>query len=162
MDVETRQLAALATRALASRGLTRAPGDLAFTHKGQVVELTIDRSVYRGHFVTVHDGRRSKQQFRAIAGGYDWNAIARAIVEIAEARIRPFVPAPSPAQVKDQNRRLADELATMMGTHGNPRISIQPSASAPGRVRVRLDEVDLDPVSVMHLFAAVGRALPNS
>ena len=161
MDVETQQLATLATRALATRGLTRVPGELAFRHKGHVVELTIDRSIYRGHFVTVHDGRRAKRQFRAIAGGYDWNAIAQAIVEVAESRIRPFIAPPSPAQVKDQNRRLADELTNMVGAHGNSRLSIQPSASAPGRVRVRLDEVDLDPVSVMHLFAAVGHALPN-
>ncbi|HVO89345.1 MAG TPA: hypothetical protein VMV45_12445 [Casimicrobiaceae bacterium] len=161
MDAETQQLEALATRSLAARGLQRAPGDLAFSHKGQVVTMTIERSVYRGHFVTLHDGRRPPQQFRAVGGGYDWNAIAAAIVEIAESRIRPAAHAPTPAEVKDQNRQLADELNTITGAGGESRLSIQPSTSAPGRVRVRLDEIDLDPVSVMQLYAAVGHALPN-
>ncbi len=144
-------------RALAQRGLARAPGPLAFVHKGQSIHVTIDASVYRGHFVTVHDSPRPPRQFRATVGGYDWNAIASHIVEIAERRISPPGPVPTLAQVKDQNRQLADELSTITGAGPNSRLSIQPSPSAPGRVRVRLDEVDLDPVSVIQIFAAVSR-----
>jgi hypothetical protein len=161
VDADTQQLEALATRAMAVRGLPRAAGELGFVCHGQVVKMTIDRSVYRGHFVTLHDGRRGARQFRAIGGAYDWNGIAAAVIEIAESRIKPIVQPLSAAQVQDRNRQLADELSTITGAGENSALSIQPSASAPGRVRVRLDELDLDPVSVMQLYAAVGHALPK-
>ena len=161
MDAQTRNLEILATHSLAQRGLARAPDALAFAHKGQLVKVTIEKSVYRGHFLAVHDGTRQPRQFRALAGGYDWNAIAACIREVAERRSEPRAPVPTPAQVKDQNRRLADELSTLTGAGPSSHLSIQPSSSAPGRVRVRLEEIDLDPASVIQLYTAVARALPQ-
>ena len=155
---EIHSLEILAARSLAQRGLVRAPGALAFVHEGQTVKVTIEASVYRGYFVTVHDGPRPARQFRASASGYDWNAIAAHIIEIAERKIAPPGRACTPAQFKDQNRQLADELSTITGAGPNSRMSIQPSPSAPGLVRLRLDEIDLDPVSVIQIYAAVSRA----
>ena len=161
MDEETRNVEILAERALTQRGLTRAPGPLAFVYAGQQVQVTVDKSLYRGHFITVHDGHRPARQFRATAGGYDWNMIAAHIIEIAKQRIEPVACTPKPAQIKDQNRQLADELSTITGMGPDSRLSIQPSPNAPGRVRVRLDEIDLDPVSVIQLYTAVAGALPK-
>jgi hypothetical protein len=150
----------IATRSLASRGLRRVPGKLAFVHKGQAVEVAIEQSVYRGYFLTVHDRNRSPTQFRERGGDFDWNAIAAQIVAIAESRLPTEAQPPNEATLQAQNRQLADELSTITGAGPTSRLSIEPSATAPGRVRVRLDEVDLDPVSVIQLYAAVSRALP--
>ena len=158
MNDEVRDLKILAVHSLAQHGLARAPGALAFVHKGQTVKVAIEASVYRGYFVTVYDGLRPTRQFRARADAYDWNAIAAHIIEIAERKIAPPGRAPMPAQFKDQNRQLADELSTITGAGPNSRMSIQPSPSAPGLVRFRLDEVDLDPVTVIQIYAAVSRA----
>jgi hypothetical protein len=160
MDEEVHNLEILATRSLAQRGLARAPDALAFIHNGHRVEVTIDKSVYRGYFITVHAAQRPELQFRAVAGGYDWNAIAACIVEIAEGRSNPPIPSQKDsAKLKDENRQLADELSTLTGTGPNSLLSIEPSPSAPGKVRVRLDEIDLDPASVMELNATISRAL---
>lgn len=161
MDATTADLEGYATRMLMQRGLTRASGELAFAHHGQLVQVSIDRSVYRGHVLSVHDGRRPPQQFRQKAGDFDWNAIAAAIVEIAERRLTPSVPGPTPTQIRDQNRQLADELVSITGAGETSRLSIRPSATTPGRVCVRLDEVDLDPASVIRLYDVVSRALPK-
>ena len=158
MNDEIRDLGILAVHSLAQRGLARAPGALAFVHRGQKVKVAIEASVYRGYFVTVYDGLRPTQQFRARAGAYDWNAIAAHIIEIAERKIVPLGRTPTAAQLKDHNRQLADELSTLTGAGPNSRMSIQPSPSAPGLVRFRLDEVDLDPASVIQIYAAVSRA----
>jgi hypothetical protein len=158
MNDEIHDLQILAVRSLAQRGLTRAPGAFAFVYKGQKVKVAIEASVYRGYFVTVYDGLRPTRQFRACYGAYDWNAIAAHIIEVAERKIAPLERAPTPAQFKNQNRRLADELSTITGAGPNSPLSIQPSPSAPGLVRFRLDEVDLDPVSVIQIYAAVSRA----
>jgi hypothetical protein len=149
----------IATRNLESRGLARVPGKLAFVCKGQVVEVSIERSVYRGFFVTVHDRARAPVQFRERAGDFDWNAIAATIVAIAQSRL-PQEATPGNAAVQAQNRHLADELSTITGAGPSSRLSIEPSAVTPGRVRVKLDEIDLDPVSVIQLYAAVSKALP--
>jgi hypothetical protein len=152
----------IATASLASRGLTRVPGKLAFVYKGQAVEITIEQSVYRGFFVSVRDRSRAPVQFRERAGDFDWNAIAAAIVAIAQSRLPNQAPAAvSAAQVQAQNRHLADELSTITGAGPSSRLSIEPSAVTPGRVRVKLDEIDLDPVSVIQLYAAVSKALPG-
>jgi hypothetical protein len=158
MDHARNELEALAIRSLTQRGLLRAAGELAFVHNGQTVKLSIDASVYRGYFVTVHDGARPPRQFRAVAGGHDWNAIAAHIRDIANDRNARVVEKATGREVKEQNRRLAEELCTLTGAGPDSRLSIQPSASAPGRVRVRLDEVDLDPESVIQIYAAVTRA----
>ncbi len=151
----------IATQNLASRGLSRVPGKLAFVHKGQAVEVSVEQSVYRGFFVTVHDRGRAPVQFRERAGDFDWNAIAATIVAIAQSGLPNAAPTSNPAEVQAQNRHLADELSTITGAGPSSRLSIKPSAVAPGRVRVKLDEIDLDPVSVIQLYAAVSKALPG-
>ncbi len=150
----------IAARNLGARGLARVPGKLAFVYKGQAVELSIEQSVYRGYFVTVHDKARAPVQFRERAGDFDWNAIAATIVAIAQSRLPGAAPAVNAAEVQAQNRHLADELSTITGAGPSSRLSIEPSAVTPGRVRVKLDEIDLDPVSVIQLYAAVSKALP--
>ena len=161
MDAEALTVENLATRSLAQRGLARASGSaFGFVHKGQMVEVSVERSVYRGHFISVHDGRQPPRQFRAIAGGYDWNVIAAYIKEVAERRASSPVSVAAANQLKEQNRQLADDLSTLTGAGPKSSLSIQPSPCAPGRVRVRVDEIDLDPASVLQLYAVVARALP--
>jgi hypothetical protein len=151
---------ALVTRNLANQGLPRVPGVLAFLHKGEAVKVTIDQSVYTGYFVTVHDGPRIARQFRARAGVYEWTAIAAQIVEIAESRLERRRPLSSAQGMKEHNRQIADELATMTGAGPSSRLQIEPSSAVRGRVRVKLDEVELDPMSVIQLYAVVAKALP--
>jgi hypothetical protein len=153
------QVVALLTAGLRNRGLVRVPGPLAFAHKGESVTLSIDRSVYRGFYVTVHDRGRPARQFRAHAGNYDWNSIANLIVEIAESRLERRAPVTSPAGVKANNQGLADQLAALTGAGLSSPMTIEPSSAAPGRVRVRVPELDLDPDSVMLLQTVVSRAL---
>ena len=162
MNPTANDIEILAVRSLMQRGLGRAPGPLAFTHNGQAVKVTIEESVYRGHYVTVFDGNRTPRQFRATAGGYDWNAIAAHIRDVADQRVAPMGERPAARPMHEQNRQLADELSTITGAADpSSRLSIKPSPTSPGRVRVRLDEVDLDPVSVIQLYAAVSRAFPE-
>jgi hypothetical protein len=146
MPMTTRNdIEALAVRQLAMRALMRAPGpQLAFAHKGQSVVVSIDESPYTGFFVTVHDRGRPVRQFRARSGDYEWNAIAAIIAEIAESRLQQRRPTTSPEGVRENNRRIADELTTIVGAGPSSRISIEPSS-----------------VSVMQLFAAVSHALPS-
>lgn len=162
MDQEHNELEALAVRSLTQRGLARAAESLAFVHNGQTVKVSIESSVYRGHFVNVHDGARAPRQFRAVAGGHEWNAIAAYIREIADQRTARTVEKATGHSFKEENRRLADELTTITGADADSRLSIRPSPTVPGRVRVRLDEVDLDPVSVIQIYAAVTRGSPKS
>lgn len=108
----------------------------------------------------VHDGARPPRQFRERIGDFDWNLIAAHIVDIAEARVRTRpVAAPTPAQVRALNQPLADELATITGAGPASRLRIEPSSTKPGHVRVQLDGVDLDPVSVLQLFTAAAGAV---
>ena len=154
-------LLALLTASLAKRGLTRGEGAPAFCHKGQAVTVSIEQSVYTGYYVTVHDRGRPARQFRSHAGNYDWNGIANLIIEIAESRLERRLPLTTPAGVRANNRGLADKLTAMTGTGPSSQMTIEPSSSAPGRVRVRVEELDLDPDSVMQLYAVVSRALPK-
>jgi hypothetical protein len=159
METQT-ELEARATRNLVSRGLTRDPERLAFVYRGHPVTVTIDQSVYRGFYVTVHDGHRPPHQYRAHLGEYDWDEIATHIKQIADSHLpRPVA---APVTVTEQNQQLADELATITGAGPSSRLSIKPSDRTPGRVRVKLDEVELDPVSVIQLYAAVSRSLPGT
>lgn len=155
LEIET-----LVTRHLTTRGLTRVPGQFAFAHKGEAIKLSVEQSVYTGHFVSVHEGGRVARQFRARAGVYEWAAIAALIVELAESRLQQRQPLTTPAGVRAHNQQLADELNTMTGAGPSSRLKIEPSSAVPGRVRVKLDEVELDPVSVIQLYAAVAKALP--
>jgi hypothetical protein len=65
----------------------------------------------------------------------------------------------SPAGVKANNQGLADQLAALTGAGLSSPMTIEPSSAAPGRVRVKVPELDLDPDSVMLLQAVVSRAL---
>jgi hypothetical protein len=153
------ELEATIVRNLQSRGLARVPDRLAFVHDDDVVELAIELSVYTGPQVVVYDGRRKVRHFRARAGAYDWNAIAALIVDTVASRRTPrATPRPS---VPQQNERLARDLASIVNAGAGGALAIAPSG-APGRVRVRMPEVDLDPVSVMRLFEVVRDALPAS
>lgn len=154
-------LLTLMMASLTQRGLERVDGPLAFAHNGQVVTLSIEPSVYTGYRVTVHDRGQPARQFRAHAGNYDWNAIANLIIEIAESRLEQRLPLTTPAGVKANNRGLADQLAALTGSGPSSQMKIEPSSSAPGRVRVKIEELDLDPDSVMQLYAVVSRALPK-
>jgi hypothetical protein len=159
MDKEALNIQDLLARSLEQRGLARAPGSvLGFVHDGHVVEVTVEKGAYRGHFIAVHDGGPPRQ-FRAIAGGgYDWNAIVAYIREIAERRARSPASFATHVRLKRHNRALAEELSTITGAGPDSSLSIRPSPAAPGSVRVRLDETDLDPVSALQLNAVLARA----
>ena len=156
-----KELVALMTARLGSRGLVRVAGPLAFAHKGQAVSLSIEQSVYTGHYVTVHDRGRPARQFRAHGGNYDWNDIANLIIEIAESRLEKRLPTTTPAGVRANNRALAEKLTELTGAGPSSQMIIEPSSTAPGRVRVRVQELDLDQDSVMQLHALVSRATPK-
>lgn len=134
------QLEAALVAQLAARGLRRAPGPLAFVHRGNPVRVSIRESLYRGLFVTVHDKPYGMQQFRAHDGAYDWDAIAACIVEFVDRRL-PVVTEPTPPAV----------------TTG--ALTIQSSPASPGQVRVKLSELDLDPLSAMQLYALLQQAV---
>src|SRR5687767_14437766 len=114
------QLESVLVNELARRGLRRAPGPLSFIHRGLGVRVTLKESLYRGLFVSVHDGVHGTQQFRAHDGAYDWDAIAQAIAAVVGRQL------PVPAA-----RR-----AAVAGT--NAPLSIRPSTASPGRLRVTL------------------------
>ena len=134
------QLEAALVAQLAARGLRRAPGPLAFVHRGNVVRVSIRESLYRGLFVTVHDKPYGMQQFRAHDGAYDWDAIAACIVELVDRRL--------PAQHVE-----SPPAAVTTGP-----LTIQSSPASPGQVRVKLSELDLDPLSAMQLYALLQQA----
>lgn len=128
-------------RQLMKRGLAPVPGALAFVHRGQAVRLEIGESVYRGLIVTVHDTAGRRRQFRSQDGQFDWDAIASAIVAIAE-------------------RRHADRTGQRPSARPAPAtapFSIQPAA-APGRMRVNLSNMELDPVAAMQLYVLLRQA----
>lgn len=156
-----KDLVALLTASLAGRGLVRVAGELAFAHKGHAVSLSVEQSVYTGYYITVHDRGRPARQFRAHAGNYDWHGIANLIIEIAESRLEQRLPVTTPAGVKANNRALAEKLSELTGAGPSSQMMIEPSASAPGRVRVKVQELDLDPDSVLQLHGVLSRALPK-
>jgi len=136
-------------------------GKLAFVHKGQIVELSVDESLYRGPFVAVLERGRAVREFRAQAGDYDWNAIAEAVIDVAEGRTATQGRSGARIATEGVNRKLADDLKAMLGPGTSP-LTIEPSTATPGRVRVKLSEIELDPLSVIQLFAALARALPET
>jgi len=155
----------MVVRNLTMRGLTRVPNRLAFVHEREVVELAIEQSVYTGYFVVVLDAHRKPHHFRARAGAYDWNAIAACIIEVANRRPAAAKPvaAPTASSVRQQNERLARDLTSLIsaGSGSSHPVAIEPSSRAPGRVRVKLPDVDLDPITVMRLFEVVRDAFPD-
>ena len=145
---------------LIQRGLRALHGQLAFVHRGRIVQLAVDESLYRGPFVTVLEQGRIVREFRAHDGTYDWNAIANAIVDVAEGRSATHGRSGARTGAEGVNRKLADDLKAMLGPGASP-LTIEPSAATPGRVRVKLSEIELDPLAVLQLFAALARALPE-
>jgi len=142
------------------RGLRAVQGRLAFSYKGEIVELAVNDSVYRGTYIAVMERGRAAREFRAYNGDYDWNAIAVAVMEVAEAR-NPRPRHARPAGIDAANRKLANDLRSMIGPESTSRLSIEPSTATPGLVRVRVDAVELEPAAVLQLFAALSRALPQ-
>ena len=147
----------LITRKLRARGLIALAGKLTFTHKGQAVALVVDQSIYRGHFVSVLDHGRKVCEFRMGGGDFDWDAMAASVIGVAERRLSS-----PPARVKDPERQLASDLRAMFANGTSSHLSIEPSPAMPGRLRVKLQELDLDPASVMQLCATLSRALATA
>jgi len=147
----------LITRKLRARGLIAVPGKLAFTHKGQAVALVVDHSIYRGHFVTVLDHGRKVCEFRMVGDDFDWDAMAASVTRVAEGRLSS-----PPTRLKDPERQLAEDLRAMLANGTRSHLSIEPSPAMPGRLRVKLQELDLDPASVMQLCATLSRALTTA
>jgi hypothetical protein len=135
-----KQLETILEGQLWKRGLARAPGALAFSHGGDVVRVSVGESVYRGPIVTVHDTAARSRQFRAVDGTFDWDAIAECIVDVADRRR---------AERTGQPMAAPHPISTPF--------SIKPSAS-PGRMRVNLSNMELDPVSAMQLYALLRQA----
>ena len=135
------QLETALVNELGRLGLRRATGALGFIHRGTFVRVTLKESLYRGLFVTVHDNVHGAQQFRTHDGAYDWEAIAAAVVAVVDRQRAP------------QGSRPAASRGP-----GAP-LSIRPSTASPGRMRVALEEMDLDPVSAMQLYALVRNAM---
>lgn len=161
--MQTRQeLETMIERKLVARGMKRGDGPLAFVHKGQCVTLAVDHTIYRGAFVTLFDGARKVREFRARAGDFDWHAIVAAIDEVVEARLKPRTAAHPGTDVRAGNRQLAADLWRMLGAGLSSHVSIQPSPATPGRVRVQVQDVDLDPSSVIQLYAAVSRGVAGA
>src|SRR5215831_18156245 len=159
MDKEALNIQDLLTRSLDQRGLARVQGKaFGFVHDGHVVEVTVQKGAYGGHFIAVHDGGPPRQFRSIVGGGYDWNAIAAYIKEIAERRARSPASYATHVRLKRHNRALADELSTITGTGPSSSLSFRPSPAAPGNVRVRLEDTDLDPVSALQLNAVLARA----
>ena len=142
------------------RGLRPLHGRLAFVHKGEIVELHIDESLYRGAFVSVLERGRVVREFRERDGNYDWDGIASVVIQVAEDRTAEGRSGARAGSL-DVNRKLANDLKSMIGPESASRLSIEPSPQTPGRVRVKLHEVELDPLAVLQLFAALARALPQ-
>jgi hypothetical protein len=141
-DVEATN-AALETvleRQMRRRGLARMPDALAFVHDGQIVRLEIGESVYRGPIVTVHDSSERPHQFRSLEGQFDWDAIAACIVVVAA-------------------RKRADRAGSRRAPtpRSDAPFSIQPSTD-PGRMRVNLSNMELDPVAAMQLYVLLRQA----
>jgi hypothetical protein len=145
------------------RGLQPVRGELAFVHKGATVDVAIDHSVYRGALVSVQARGRTVRAFRAQSGTYDWDAIASAIIDTAEGRVAQDRMADGRvAHGSDSaNEKLAADLRAMLGPNA-AHLTIEPSPATPGRVRVRLREVELDALAVVQLLAAVSGALPHA
>lgn len=140
------------------RGLKPLRGRLAFVHKGCIVDLAVDESLYRGPYVSVLERGRPVREFRTQGGDYDWDGIAAAVVDVAEGRSAQGRSGLRGAPI-DGNHKLAADLRAMLGASAD-HLTIEPSPATPGRVRVKLKEVELDALAVVQLFAAVSRALP--
>jgi hypothetical protein len=150
----------LLTGNLLSRGLGRVHGQLAFVHKGEAISLRVDATIYRGSFITIIDRGHKVREFRAGVAGFNWNAIAVAIVDVAERRLK--APEPAETTAASSSERSAADLWAMLGSGVPSQLSLEPSQDKPGRVRVRLKELDLDPVAALQLYAAVSRVLSPS
>ena len=140
------------------RGLRPLHGQLAFVHKGQVVQLAVDESLYRGRFVAVLDAGWPVREFRAKAGHYDWDAIAQAVIEVAEGRVTHGRSGSRAPVIDAANQKLANDLKSMLGP-GSSQLTIEPSPATPGRVRVKLQEIELEHAGLNAIFSVHGEDL---
>ena len=85
--MEQHKLEALLAWQLQSRGLRRVEDRMAFVHRGQVVEIKVGATIYRGYFIAVMNRGHKVREFRAGAAGFDWSAVAAAITGVAQARV---------------------------------------------------------------------------
>lgn len=159
------QLITILTSHLLARGLRRVPGRLAFMHQGQTVEIETDQTVYRGYFVCVLDGPRRSREFRSGAAGFDWDAIAAAVVKVATSRLAPHNPGVKTSDLGALGAlgaKSGADLWAALCANLSPKLSLEPSPINPGRVRVRVQDLDLDPATALQFSAAVSRALAPS
>jgi len=103
------------TDQMLARRLRRADGPVAFLHNGYVVTLHVGATIYRGHFIAILDDGRKVLEFRAGVRGFDWNAIAAGIVDVAErVAARTLEPAVA-ADFAGVRVPAAADLWTMLG-----------------------------------------------
>jgi hypothetical protein len=152
------ELEGLLTGHMLARGLGRVQGVLEFVHKDQNVTLTVDETIYRGYFITVIENGQKVREFRAGVGGFNWGAIAATIMEVAERRLKPK-DSDAKAGSNDAYKQPVADLWNMIGAGLSSHISMEPSQATPGRVRVKLHELDLEPMAALRLYAAVSSVL---
>jgi hypothetical protein len=147
------------TRQLGHRGLERVPDELAFMHKGQAVVLKADTTIYRGYYIAVLERGHKVREFRSGAGAFDWDAIAYTIVGVVEGRTPPQGVSASVDDLGTASRKPDSAISKMIGAGLSSQLSLEPSLECPGRVRVTMRGLDLDPVAALQLYAAVSRVL---
>jgi len=79
-------------------------------------------------------------------------------MEVAERRLKPQSEDAKSAHAEGARQPVAD-LWKMIGAGLSNHISMEPSQAAPGRVRVKLHELDLEPMAALRLYAAVSSVL---
>jgi hypothetical protein len=132
-----RELEALLTEQLLSRGLGRVDGQLAFVHRGQAVTLNVDETIYRGYFITVLDRGHKVVEFRAGIDTYDWNAIAALIVDLAERRLERQRKDAKAREFGTVSRPSRSDLWTMLGTGLSSQLSMDPSGDEQSQARFK-------------------------
>src|SRR5690242_6400096 len=105
------------------RGLRPLHGRCAFMHKGEIVEVSVDQSLYRGPFVTVMERGRAVREFRGRDGNYDWDGIAATVIEVAEGRKSEGRSGARAGGGLDVNQKLANDLKSMIGPETSSHLS---------------------------------------
>ena len=156
------EIETLLTGQLLSRGLERVPGQMAFMHKGQAVMLKADTTIYRGYYIAVLERGHKVREFRSGAGAFDWDAIADTIVGVVEGRT-PLQGVSASVDDVGTGRRTPDSaFRKVIGAGLSSQLSLEPLWDSPGRMRVRLRHLDLDPIEALQLCAAVWRVMSQA
>lgn len=153
------EIETLLTGQLLSRGLERVPGQMAFVHKEQAVALKADTTIYRGFYISVLERGYTVREFRSRTAAFDWDTIAATIVGVAERRAEPRPPNGTGNESGVASKSPDASLWKMIGAGLSSQLSLEPSVDSPGRVRVNMRGLDLDPVAALQLYAAVSRVL---